>query len=150
MNCLGSLNENRGFTLIEIILVTLLLLILSSAIIFNISNLNDKYDESVFALKSYLTYHKYKSMIDQKNHSISFDGTNFSSSLIGYEDNIEYITNGLTIIYMFPTNCIFRSDGNVDDVKIGISNGNHNEELTINSLGVIKVNTITNESTPEQ
>jgi len=67
--------KTKAFTLIEILLATVILLGLVTALVFSFSSLSDsqRYKEARENLKTCLTFQKHKAAFNQKTKEIQFD-----------------------------------------------------------------------------
>lgn len=114
---------NRAFTLLEILLATVLLISLIAALIINFSNLSDsaRYREAKESLKTLIISKKYEAIYKQKQ--IEVDLSNH--------------TNDLNIVD--ASKIVFFSDGSTEESYIIISSldGKTTNKLIINIIGYI-------------
>jgi prepilin-type N-terminal cleavage/methylation domain-containing protein len=134
--------KRRAFTLIELLLVISILVMLTSAAIMSIDVIpRNKFVEAKEQLKSFVLYHKYKSMYDQKPYTIQIDSEqHIFTDLLTAAPNLEYVTNDLVILGSDRTNIVFFNDGCSDGVEIMIKNieGTITNSLFINEIGMVQ------------
>lgn len=135
--------KRRAFTLIELLLVVSMLLMLTSAAIMSINMMppGPKFVEAKEQLRSFVLYHKYKSMYDQKPYAIQIDSEqHIFTDLLTAAPNLEYVTNDLVILSSNRSNIVFFNDGCSDVVEIMIRNieGTITNILFINEIGMVQ------------
>jgi prepilin-type N-terminal cleavage/methylation domain-containing protein len=135
--------KRRAFTLIELLLVVSMLLMLTSAAIMSINMMppGNKFVEAKEQLRSFVLYNKYKSMYDQKPHTIQIDSEqHIFTDLLTAAPNLEYVTNDLVILSSNRSNIVFFNDGCSDVVEIMIRNidGTITNILFINEIGMVQ------------
>lgn len=140
--------SKKAFTLIELLLVLLLILIFSSAIVYNFNTDNNrlKYIEAKNQLKTYILYNKYKAAESQTQNSLSIENKNIYSSI---DNEIEWMLNfkdEIKIINYSATNINFYLDGSVDESHIDIisNDGIYSNRLNITPIGTISYTEIIN------
>jgi prepilin-type N-terminal cleavage/methylation domain-containing protein len=118
-----SSTAKRAFTLLEILLATVLLASLIGVVAFNFNSLseNAQYREAKENLKTYLISQKYKSAYEQKE----------------IEVDVSKITNDFNIID--ASKIIFFSDGSIEESYIIISSldGKYTNKIIINVIGYV-------------
>jgi type II secretory pathway pseudopilin PulG len=132
--------KTKAFTLIEILLATVILLSLVTALVFSFSSLSDsqRYKEARENLKTFLTFQKHKAAFNQKTIEIQFDA--FGNIILdGEEEYFNLFTNDLKILETSATKIVFFSDGGVQESYIITSSldGQITNKLIINVLGNI-------------
>lgn len=130
----------KAFTLIEILLATVILLGLVTALVFSFSSLSDsqRYKEARENLKTFLTFQKHKAAFSQKTIEIQFD--EFGNIILdGEEEYFNLFTNDLKILETSATKIVFFSDGGVQESYIITSSldGKVTNKLIINVIGNI-------------
>ena len=118
-----SSTAKRAFTLLEILLATVLLASLIGVVAFNFNSLseNAQYREAKENLKTYLISQKYKAAYEQKE----------------IEVDVSKITNDFNIVD--TSKIIFFSDGSIEESYIIISSldGKYTNKLIINVIGYV-------------
>ena len=118
-----SSTAKRAFTLLEILLATVLLASLIGVVAFNFNSLseNAQYREAKENLKTYLISQKYKAAYEQKE----------------IEVDVSKITNDFNIVD--ASKIIFFSDGSIEESYIIISSldGKYTNKLIINVIGYV-------------
>ena len=118
-----SSTAKRAFTLLEILLATVLLASLIGVVAFNFNSLseNAQYKEAKDSLKTYLISQRHKAAYEQKE----------------IEVDLSVITNDLNIVD--ATKIIFFSDGSIEESYIIISSldGKFTNKLIINVIGYV-------------
>lgn len=118
-----SSTAKRAFTLLEILLATVLLASLIGVVAFNFNSLseNAQYREAKENLKTYLISQKYKAAYEQKE----------------IEVDVSKITNDFNIVD--ASKIIFFSDGSIEESYIIISSldGKYTNKLIINIIGYV-------------
>lgn len=134
------LQNNLAFTLIEILLATVILLGLITALVFSFSSLSDsqRYKEAKENLKTFLTFQKHKAAFEQKSITVQFDDQG-NILFDGEEECFNLFTNDLKILETSATKIVFFSDGGVQESYIITSSldGQITNKLIINVLGNI-------------
>lgn len=132
--------NNFAFTLIEILLATVILLGLITALVFSFSSLSDsqRYKEAKENLKTFLTFQKHKAAFEQKSITVQFDDQG-NILFDGEEEYFNLFTNDLKILETSATKIVFFSDGGVQESYIITSSldGQITNKLIINVLGNI-------------
>ena len=122
--------KNKGFTLLEILLTTILLALLLSIAAFNFNSLseNAQYKEAKENLKTLIISHRHKAAYDQKS----------------VEVDLSKITNELNIVD--ASRIVFFSDGSVEESYIIVSSldGKYTNKLIINVIGYVSESEDTN------
>ena len=134
--------RKQSFILIEILLALSIIIIISTVLILQITTLTkyNPYNEARQNLKTFLNFHKYKSMYDGKDYEIHFnDDGEIDTELKNYIIPINTITNDLKIIEYSSNKIVFYLDGSIDESYIRVSNngGSNTYTLKINNLGFI-------------
>lgn len=118
-----SSTAKRAFTLLEILLATVLLASLIGVVAFNFNSLseNAQYREAKENLKTYLISQKYKAAYEQKE----------------IEVDVSKIQNDFNIVD--ASKIIFFSDGSIEESYIIISSldGKYTNKLIINVIGYV-------------
>lgn len=118
-----SSTAKRAFTLLEILLATVLLASLIGVVAFNFNSLseNAQYREAKENLKIYLISQKYRAAYEQKE----------------IEVDVSKITNDFNIVN--ASKIIFFSDGSIEESYIIISSldGKYTNKLIINVIGYV-------------
>lgn len=131
--------KSKAFTLIEIVLATVILLSLIAALVINFDSLNsNKYSEARENLKTYLINKRTQAAYHQKELEISF---NEDYTINSAEDSelLAAITNDLKIIESSATKIVFFLDGTVEESYIITSSndGKITNTFRINIIGKI-------------
>jgi type II secretory pathway pseudopilin PulG len=120
---LKNFTPRRAFTLLEILLATVLLATLIGVVAFNFNSLseNAQYKEAKENLKTLIISHRHKAAYDQKT----------------VEVNLSQITNELNIVD--ASRIVFFSDGSVEESYIIVSSldGKYTNKLIINVIGYV-------------
>lgn len=118
-----SSTAKRAFTLLEILLATVLLASLIGVVAFNFNSLseNAQYKEAKENLKTHLISQKYKAAYEQKE----------------IEVDLSIATNDLNIVD--ATKIVFFSDGSVEESYIIVSSldGKYTNKIIINVIGYV-------------
>jgi len=131
--------KSKAFTLIEIVLATVILLSLIAALVINFDSLQaNRYAEARENLKTFLINKRTQAAYHQKNIELSFsEDYTINSS----EDSnlLAAITNDLKIIESSATKIIFFLDGTVEESYIITSSndGKVTNTFRINVIGKI-------------
>jgi len=133
------IGKSKAFTLIEIVLATVILLSLIAALVINFDSLQaNRYAEARENLKTFLINKRTQAAYHQKNIELSFsEDYTINSS----EDSnlLAAITNDLKIIESSATKIIFFLDGTVEESYIITSSndGKVTNTFRINVIGKI-------------
>ncbi len=101
--------KSKGFTLIEIVLATTILLSIIAAIVINFDSFNgNRYQEARENLKTFLINKRHQAAYHQKDIELSFDEEYTINSLENPEE-LAAITNDLKIIESSATKIVFFS-----------------------------------------
>ena len=131
--------KSKGFTLIEIVLATVILLSLIAALVINFDSFNaNRYVEAKENLKTFLINKRTQAAYHQKELEISF---NEDYTINSDEDSelLAAITNDLKIIESSATKIVFFLDGTVEESYIITSSndGKITNTFRINIIGKI-------------
>jgi len=131
--------KSKGFTLIEIVLATVILLSLIAALVINFDSFNaNRYAEAKENLKTFLINKRTQAAYHQKELEISF---NEDYTINSDEDSelLAAITNDLRIIESSATKIVFFLDGTVEESYIITSSndGKITNTFRINIIGKI-------------
>jgi len=131
--------KSKGFTLIEIVLATVILLSLIAAFIINFDSFDaNRYAEAKENLKTFLINKRTQAAYHQKELEISF---NEDYTINSDEDSelLAAITNDLKIIESSATKIVFFLDGTVEESYIITSSndGKITNTFRINIIGKI-------------
>jgi prepilin-type N-terminal cleavage/methylation domain-containing protein len=131
--------KSKGFTLIEIVLATVILLSLIAVLVINFNSLDSaRYAEARENLKTYLINKRTQAAYHQKELEISF---NEDYTINSAEDSelLTAITNDLKIIESSATKIVFFLDGTVEESYIITSSndGKITNTFRINIIGKI-------------
>ena len=131
--------KSKGFTLIEIVLATVILLSLIAALVINFDSFNaNRYVEAKENLKTFLINKRTQAAYHQKELEISF---NEDYTINSDEDSelLAAITNDLRIIESSATKIVFFLDGTVEESYIITSSndGKITNTFRINIIGKI-------------
>ena len=131
--------KSKGFTLIEIVLATVILLSLIAALVINFDSFDaNKYAEAKENLKTFLINKRTQAAYHQKELEISF---NEDYTINSDEDSelLAAITNDLRIIESSATKIVFFLDGTVEESYIITSSndGKITNTFRINIIGKI-------------
>ena len=131
--------KSKGFTLIEIVLATVILLSLIAALVINFDSFNaNRYNEAKENLKTFLINKRHQAAYHQKNIELSFT-EDYTINSIENPDELAAITNDLKIIETSATKIIFFLDGTVEESYIITSSndGKVTNTFRINIIGKI-------------
>ena len=133
------IGKSKGFTLIEIVLATVILLSLIAALVINFNSLDPaRYSEAKENLKTYLINKRTQAAYHQKDLELSF---NEDYTINSDEDSelLAAITNDLRIIESSATKIVFFLDGTVEESYIITSSndGKVTNTFRINVIGKI-------------
>lgn len=131
--------KSKGFTLIEIVLATVILLSLIAALVINFDSFNgNKYDEARENLKTFLINKRHQAAYHQKELELSFS-EDYTINSIENPDDLAAITNDLKIIETSATKIVFFLDGTVEESYIITSSndGKVTNTFRINVIGKI-------------
>jgi prepilin-type N-terminal cleavage/methylation domain-containing protein len=129
----------KGFTLIEIVLATVILLSLIAALVINFDSFNaNRYVEAKENLKTFLINKRTQAAYHQKNLELSFT-EDYTINSSEDPDLLAAITNDLRIIESSATKIIFFLDGTVEESYIITSSndGKITNTFRINIIGKI-------------
>lgn len=131
--------KSKGFTLIEIVLATVILLSLIAALVINFDSLRgDQYKEAKENLKTFLINKRHQAAYHQKELELSFSE---DYTIISIENPYELaaITNDLKIIETSATKIVFFLDGTIEESYIITSSndGKVTNTFRINVIGKI-------------
>lgn len=136
--------HRRAFTLIELLLVVVLLIGISSAVIvsLNTNNAKERFEYAKDQFKNYLSYNKYKSIGSQSNVNVGIDVENgVISSPMDFElDWILDFTNDISIIDSSTTNVVFNLDGSVNQeitIDVRSTDGVYSNRLYVSPIGTL-------------
>ena len=133
------IGKSKGFTLIEIVLATVILLSLIAALVINFDSLDStRYAEAKENLKTYLINKRTQAAHQQKNLELSFN-EDYTINSIEDPDLLAAITNDLKILESSTTKIIFFLDGTVEESYIITSSndGKITNTFRINVIGKI-------------
>ena len=131
--------KSKGFTLIEIVLATVILLSLIAALVINFDSLRgDQYKEAKENLKTFLINKRHQAAYHQKEFELSFS-EDYTINSIENPDELAAITNDLKIIETSATKIIFFLDGTIEESYIVTSSndGKVTNTFRINVIGKI-------------
>ena len=131
--------KTRAFTLIELLLATLILVMIMGTIVINYDSLigNSKYYDSRENLKTFLINLKHQAAFQQKEFELTFDENyNMYSSFENFY-LLDAVTNDLKILDTSSTKIVFFLDGSVQESYIVTSNleGTITNTFIINVIG---------------
>lgn len=129
----------KGFTLIEIVLATVILLSLIAVLVINFDSFNaNRYVEAKENLKTFLINKRTQAAYHQKNLELSFT-EDYTINSSEDPDLLAAITNDLRIIESSATKIIFFLDGTVEESYIITSSndGKITNTFRINIIGKI-------------
>jgi prepilin-type N-terminal cleavage/methylation domain-containing protein len=129
----------KGFTLIEIVLATVILLSLIAALVINFDSFNaNRYVEAKENLKTFLINKRTQAAYHQKNLELSFT-EDYTINSSEDPDLLAAITNDLRIIESSATKIVFFLDGTVEESYIITSSndGKITNTFRINIIGKI-------------
>ena len=131
--------KSKGFTLIEIVLATVILLSLIAALVINFDSLRgDQYKEAKENLKIFLINKRHQAAYHQKEFELSFS-EDYTINSIENPDELAAITNDLKIIETSATKIVFFLDGTIEESYIITSSndGKVTNTFRINVIGKI-------------
>ena len=131
--------KSKGFTLIEIVLATVILLSLIAALVINFDSLRgDQYKEAKENLKTFLINKRHQAAYHQKEFELSFS-EDYTINSIETPDELAAITNDLKIIESSATKIVFFLDGTIEESYIITSSndGKVTNTFRINVIGKI-------------
>jgi prepilin-type N-terminal cleavage/methylation domain-containing protein len=129
----------KGFTLIEIVLATVILLSLIAALVINFDSFDaNRYVEAKENLKTFLINKRTQAAYHQKNLELSFT-EDYTINSSEDPDLLAAITNDLRIIESSATKIVFFLDGTVEESYIVTSSndGKVTNTFRINVIGKI-------------
>ena len=125
--------KSKGFTLIEIVLATVILLSLIAALIINFDSFNaNRYNEAKENLKTFLINKRHQAAYHQKEFELSFS-EDYTINSIENPDELAAITNDLKIIETSATKIVFFLDGTIEESYIITSS---NDEKVTNTFRI--------------
>ena len=133
------IGKSKGFTLIEIVLATVILLSLIAALVINFDSLDSaRYAEAKENLKTYLINKRTQAAYQQKNLELSFN-EDYTINSAEDPELLAAITNDLRILESSTTKIIFFLDGTVEESYIITSSndGKITNTFRINVIGKI-------------
>lgn len=131
--------KSKGFTLIEIVLATVILLSLIAALVINFDSFNaNRYNEAKENLKTFLINKRHQAAYHQKNIELSFT-EDYTINSIENPDELAAITNDLKILESSTTKIVFFLDGTIEESYIITSSndGKITNTFRINVIGKI-------------
>ena len=131
--------KSKGFTLIEIVLATVILLSLIAALVINFNSFNaNRYNEAKENLKTFLINKRHQAAYHQKEFELSFS-EDYTINSIKNPDELAAITNDLKIIETSATKIVFFLDGTIEESYIITSSndGKVTNTFRINVIGKI-------------
>lgn len=131
--------KSKGFTLIEIVLATVILLSLIAALVINFNSFNaNRYNEAKENLKTFLINKRHQAAYHQKEFELSFS-EDYTINSIESPDELAAITNDLKIIETSATKIVFFLDGTIEESYIITSSndGKVTNTFRINVIGKI-------------
>jgi len=131
--------KSKAFTLIEIVLATVILLSLIAALVINFDSLQaNRYAEARENLKTFLINKRTQAAYHQKDIELSFS-EDYTINSSEDSDLLAAITNDLKIIESSATKIIFFLDGTVEESYIITSSndGKVTNTFRINVIGKI-------------
>ena len=131
--------KSKGFTLIEIVLATVILLSLIAALVINFDSFNaNRYNEAKENLKTFLINKRHQAAYHQKEFELSFS-EDYTINSIENPDELAAITNDLKIIETSATKIVFFLDGTIEESYIITSSndGKATNTFRINVIGKI-------------
>ena len=131
--------KSKGFTLIEIVLATTILLSIIAAIVINFDAFNgNRYQEARENLKTFLINKRRQAAYHQKDIELSFD-EEYTINSLENPDELAAITNDLKIIESSATKIVFFLDGTIEESYIITSSndGKTTNTFRINVIGKI-------------
>ena len=133
------IGKSKGFTLIEIVLATVILLSLIAALVINFDSLDStRYAEAKENLKTYLINKRTQAAYQQKDLELSFN-EDYTINSTEDPELLAAITNDLRILESSTTKIIFFLDGTVEESYIITSSndGKITNTFRINVIGKI-------------
>lgn len=133
------IGKSKGFTLIEIVLATVILLSLIAALVINFDSFDaNRYVEARENLKTFLINKRTQAAYHQKDIELSFS-EDYTINSIENPDELAAITNDLKILESSTTKIIFFLDGTVEESYIITSSndGKVTNTFRINVIGKI-------------
>ena len=131
--------KSKGFTLIEIVLATTILLSVIAAIVINFNAFDgNRYQEARENLKTFLINKRHQAAYYQKDIELSFD-EEYTINSLENPDELAAITNDLKIIESSATKIVFFLDGTIEESYIITSSndGKTTNTFRINVIGKI-------------
>ena len=131
--------KSKGFTLIEIVLATVILLSLIAALVINFDSLDSaRYAEAKENLKTYLINKRTQAAYQQKDLELSFN-EDYTINSAEDPELLAAITNDLRILESSTTKIIFFLDGTVEESYIITSSndGKITNTFRINVIGKV-------------
>jgi prepilin-type N-terminal cleavage/methylation domain-containing protein len=131
--------KSKGFTLIEIVLATVILLSLIAALVINFDSFNaNRYNEARENLKTFLINKRHQAAYHQKDIELTFT-EDYTINSIENPDELAAITNDLKILESSATKIVFFLDGTVEESYIITSSndGKVTNTFRINVIGKI-------------
>lgn len=133
------IGKSKGFTLIEIVLATVILLSLIAALVINFDSFNaNRYNEARENLKTFLINKRHQAAYHQKDIELTFT-EDYTINSIENPDELAAITNDLKILESSATKIVFFLDGTVEESYIITSSndGKVTNTFRINVIGKI-------------
>ena len=134
--------KSKGFTLIEVVLATTILLSVIAAIVINFNAFDgNRYQEARENLKTFLINKRHQAAYHQKDIELSFD-EEYTINSLENPDELAAITNDLKIIESSATKIVFFLDGTIEESYIITSSndGKTTNTFRINVIGKIDYN----------
>ena len=131
--------KSKGFTLIEIVLATTILLSVIAAIVINFNAFDgNRYQEARENLKTFLINKRHQAAYYQKDIELSFN-EEYTINSLENPDELAAITNDLKIIESSATKIVFFLDGTIEESYIITSSndGKVTNTFRINVIGKI-------------
>ena len=142
---------NRAFTLLEVLIVTLLLLTIVTFIGIVTSNVTsqERYNQSKEQLRNYIIFNKYHALSKQTNLvvEIDIDKNALHSPFDGDIGWLADFTNDITIVSASTTNIAFNIDGGISEeitLDIQSNDGTMSNRLIITTFGTVNFEQIVN------
>lgn len=111
-------NCKKAFTLIEILLATVILLLLIAAVVINFNSFNkNRYQEARENFKTFLINKRIQAAYYQKPTELSF-AEDYTIDSVENPDILAMITNDLQIIESSATKIVFFLDGTIEESYI--------------------------------
>lgn len=133
------MHKIKAFTLIEILLATVILLSLIAVLVINFDSFNaNRYNEARENLKTFLINKRHQAAYHQKDIELSFS-EDYTINSIENPDELAVITNDLKILESSATKIVFFLDGTVEESYIITSSndGKVTNTFRINVIGKI-------------